>query len=1009
MSYVSLHNHSCHSILDGYQTVHEMVSRAKSLGQTAISVTDHGTMSGIIEFYNECNAQSVKPLLGCEFYFCPDTSLRDRKFTHHLVLIAMNDTGYMNLKTLDTIAYNEENMFYKPRIDEEILRQHSDGIICLSACMASIVNTENGEEWFCKFKEIFGDRFYAEIQPLNIEEQWAYNEKVIGLARKYSVPLVVTTDAHFATPADEPYHQHWVRVHNKQGYHDDENYVWSEQELRDTQWIPQEVKDEAIANTQIIADRCNVTIAFGENHYPKYPVDNPVEKVREICRENWKSRVPAGRYKEYGERFNAEMVDLEATDYLNYMLIVWDFLNWCRERSIPIGKGRGSSGGCLVGYVMGIHEIDPLIHHTEFFRFCNPQRITMPDIDTDVSQEHRQEVIDYVSERYGNVAKVMTFGYTANPEKDSLGKKAVKTAAQALDIKASLIDEINKQVKDDIAEIIDIPSELTIEQRKELVDISKHFFGRIVQRGVHASAVLVTPDSLLNYCPVEGANSSSGGERHYERMAAYDFHQIEAMGVMKLDVLGLVSLDVIDNCKKYIGHDVDIPMDDAETYKMYADGNVSGIFQMESPGMRRTAMELGVSCFDDIAATIALFRPGPIDSGYLQKFIDSKHSGNTEYPCDAMKEVAGNTYGVLVYQEQIMKIAMKMAGYNLGQADALRKVIGRKEMTKIDAAVKDFVDSSVTNGYSQEAAESVGLQIKTAGRYVFNLAHSVEYSVLSYETAYLKCHYPVQFLCAIMNSKGDQEKVLPYIEECHRLSIEILPPDYSIGNRDWTVEGNAIRCGLCYIKGVGKNLTVKPTQSWSALVAMNNKRVTENLIKAGALDYIGRSRGWMLSNLEDAQATLKRKAQCEDRIAINEQALANATTDKERAKYTRQLTQWKAKLDAAVFTETAEANYDATAGEIEVLSFSFNALPKVLCGIAKRVTEFNDKNGHAMARIAFSTKYGEFEGVVFASAWKKAKYRDRYRGWCEGITVEQGKTYEFIMKKGVFIDVRESA
>jgi DNA polymerase-3 subunit alpha len=286
-------------------------------------------------------------------------------------------------------------------------------------------------------------------------------------------------------------------------------------------------------------------------------------------------------------------------------------------------------------------------------------------------------------------------------------------------------------------------------------------------------------------------------------------------------------------------------------------------------------------------------------------------------------------------------------------------------------------------------------------------SHSVEYGLTSYVTAWLKHHYPAFYLKSLMNSKAKQEDVLPYIDECHRLSIEILPPDYSMGNRDWTVEGNAIRCGLCYIKGVGKNLTVKPTKSWSVLVAMNNKRVTENLIKAGALDYIGKSRGWMLSNLEDAQATLKRKAQCEDRIAINENALALATTDKERAKYTRQLNQWKAKLSEAEFTETAESKYDATAGEIEVLSFSFNALPKVLCGTAKRVTEFNDKNGHAMARIAFSTKYGEFEGVVFASAWKKAKYRDRYRGWCEGITVEQGKSYEFMMKKGIFVDVRE--
>lgn len=1038
MSYVSLHNHSMYSVLDGYQTVKEMVSRAKNLGQSALALTDHGTMRGIIDFYRECQKQSVKPILGCEFYFCPDITIRDRSFTHHLVLLAMNDQGYLNLKTLDSLAYQEESYFYKPRIDWEMLRQHSDGVICLSACMASIVNTENGEEWFVKYRDLFGDRFYAEIQPLNLDIQQAYNAKVIGLARKYNVPLVVTTDAHYAVPEDQQYHHLWTQI-NGTGYHDNENYLWSEQGIRDTAWIPEETKEECIAHTAEIAERCNVTIEFGGMHYPVFTDKEPSEVVRDICRKNWKAKVPKGKYKEYAERFEKEMKDLEATNFLNYFLIIWDLTRWCVEHNIPIGEGRGSVAGCLVGYLMGFHKIDAIKHGTEFFRFCNPFRVSAPDIDSDISTKNRGRVIDYIREHYGTVYKVSTYGYTKNPEKPEVGKQAVLRAVQALGKREYLAmddqqkaeeerrkktkepslqrwtrkraEVVTKQLQESLDEILTVDGEFTEEERGELLDVAKHFCGRIDKIGVHASAILVTPDSVENYCPVEGlySNDTSTGKREYTRVAAFEYHTLEDMGLLKLDILGLNTLDIIDNALNLIDEDIDmenIPLDDKDTYEMYREGNTVGVFQMESSGMQRVAKELQPNRFEDLAALVALFRPGPIDSGMLQDYIDGRHGKAVDYPCEAMKEITASSYGVIIYQEQCMKLAMKMAGYNLGEADGLRKVIGRKEMTKIAAAVKEFVERCVANGYTKEVAENVAKQIEAAGRYIFNKSHAVSYARLSYKTAYLKTHYPLQYMCALLNSRSDHEKILPYIEESKRLGIKLLPPDYSKGNTEWTIEGNAIRIGLCFIKGVGGNLKLG-ADSWESVVATNNKGVTEALIKAGALDFLGKSRGWMIGNLVGSQDALKRKQHCMERIGYYSEQRDNAIDAKAAAKAQRMIDQWKAKLDDVEFKESAAKEYDAAAGEMSVLSFSFKELPRLLTGKATRVFEKKDKNGNLMAFLTFSTDYGDIEGIVFASSWKKDKYHDRYRGWCKGITVEQGQIYEFVKdKRNVIIDAR---
>lgn len=1194
--YISLHNHSDGSLLDGYQTVQEMVARAKSLGMSAISLTDHGTMRNTIRFYEECQRNNIKPIVGCEFYFCPDVNIRDKSLTHHLVILAMNDEGYMNLKKLDTFAYNEDSYYYKPRIDWEALREHNDGLICLSACMASIVNTENGEEWFKKYKELFGDRFYAEIQPLNIEKQWEYNDKVIELARKYDTPLVVTTDAHYSIPEDKPYHSHWIRINGNQ-YHDDENYIWSEDEIRNTRWIPQDVIEECIENTSRIAERCNVTIPDSGSHYPKYPCSNPKEKVREICRSHWKKLVPKGKYKEYAERFEMEMKDLEATNYLEYLLIIWSVLSWCKEQHIPIGEGRGSSAGCLVGYLMGIHKIDPIKYHTEFFRFCNRERRSPADVDSDLSTLNRGRVIEHVKEMYGNVCKVQTLGYTKDPDKPSAGKEAVLKAWQSLFNKYKdnapmvpceeqgglMIDpswEYNpkfkiaasKFVESSIDDLQAAHISLNDEQKAELIDVAKHFCGRIDKVGIHASAVLVTPDDIVNYTPVEGCNTKNKatGEREYIRIACYDFHELEQRGNLKLDLLGLNTLDLIDKCMKYIGNDMnldDIPMDDEKAYAMYSNGNLDGVFQMESPGMRKVAKELHVSCFDDVAALVALYRPGPLDSGMMQQYIDGKNGATIDYLCNVYKEVTKNTFGVIVYQEQCMKLAMKMAGYSLGEADMLRKVIGRKEMTKIDAAVKEFITRCMENGYSHEIAEKVGMQIKAAGRYLFNKclsgrecvvthtgartkrsirelyrffhddkynksqldpwnvhgvkacsmdndgkivenyivdvresgvmpvfilvtesgkqvrctlnhkiptpdgtkllvemsvgdsvyvsdvlnthiekvsaisyecdemcydvemddpyhnfvtsngivvcnSHSVAYGRLSYKTAYLKAHFPVQFMCALLNTKDKQKDILPCIANCKAMGIRILPPSFFEGNREWEIVDNvSIRVGLTYIKGVGKELVTEKCNAfndremlttWKDIVAYNSSDVVKSLICAGALDFLKKSRGWMMGNLLETQRFTKRMAQCDERFNFYRDQYDHATNDKDKARAIRMANQWNDKINATILHEKPEVPFDNAAGEIKVLGFSFSSLPDILTGVASSVHEITTKNGNKMALVTFKTDYGDFKGSIAPFLWGHGKTRYGRNK----LFVVQGKTYDFMLKKnGQYTDI----
>lgn len=973
--FTHLHVHSDHSLFDGYQTIDEILNRVKELGQEAVAITEHGTMASIIEFHKKTLEQDIKPIIGCEFYFCEDKFIKDRAFTHHLILLAKNETGYMNLKRLNKIAFNKDDghFYFKPRIDSKELAEYSDGLICLSACLASIINTENGEKWVQYFKNIFGDDFYLEVQPHPIDEQKEYNFKLLSYCAKYKVKAVVTTDAHYSKKEDAAWHKKWIGLQKGEYYTTDTNYLWSEDELLNSNFLPQNITRELIRNTQEITNKIEIyDLAPAGNHFPTYPTNNACEKIKEICRSVWKDKVPQGHYKEYGDRFLYELSMLEKCGYTNYLLLTWDFLNWCKRNNIFTGVGRGSVGGSVVAWLLGIHHVDPIKYNLLFERFCNPERVSAPDIDNDLQTSRRGEAIGYLIKQYGNVMKIRTYSYLGN-------KSAIKRAGQVLGIEPTIVNDITKQIEE-IDDVINVRAKVN---KEKLIDTAKHFYGRMGAFGSHASAVLITPDDTINYVPIEYqgvSDESLNGERIWTQVASGDFHDLENFGLMKLDVLGLNTLDVIDNTLKQIKDKVDIynlDTNDEKVFKLYQKGDLLGCFQMDSSGMRKLAKDMKVSCFENIIALVALFRPGPLGSGLVDSYVNGKNGGRIIYLCKEIEEVLSPTYNVIVYQEQVMLLAQKLAGYTMGQADMLRKIIGRKEEDKIEKATQDFKEAVIKNGFSKEIAEYIGNQIKAAGRYIFNKSHATAYGYLSYITAYLKVYYPKEFMCALINSKKDQKDVVPYIAECKRLKIKILPPDLRKGNLEWQAEEEGIRVGLTYIRNVGPQVDTTHYKDYQDVVEHNNKKITEGLIKAGAMDFLNIPRGKMLMQLVSMQDFLKRKNTCKQKVDENSLALENAKLKndaKEIRKYERQLASWKEKLEKCTLEETTDWQEVSNCQlENEVLKFTFSEMPRVKDATIKQIKLHKDKKGKEMAFVVFSTNYREYNCTVFARQWKTWK------------------------------------
>ena len=891
MSFVHLHVHTEYSLLDGACRIDRMMDRVKELGQTAIAITDHGVMYGCIDFYKAAKAAGIKPIIGCEVYVTR-RRMEDRVHgidndPYHLVLLCENRTGYENLCKLVSEAFTH-GFYGKPRVDLELLAQYHEGLVATSACLAGGVaqylmeeDYESAKEYALKLAGIFGpEHFYLELQDHGIEEQIAVNQGVQRLARETGLPLVITNDAHYLRKEDAAMQDVLLCIQtgktvddtNRMKFQTEEFYLKSEEELR--QLFPN--CEEAFENTAKIAEMCNLEFTFHEYHLPSFPVPEGVtneEYFRQLCYDGFKERYH-NPPKEYVDRLEYEIGVISKMGYVNYYLIVWDFIRYAKEQGIPVGPGRGSGAASIVAYCMHITEVDPMQYSLIFERFLNPERVSMPDFDTDFCQERRPEVIEYVMRKYGadHVAQIATFGTMA-------ARGAIRDVGRALNFSYAETDIVAKLVPTTLhitlKEALEVSPKLKEmydgdERVKLLIDTAMSLEGMPRNTSTHAAGVVITADPVDTYVPLSRNDDTI--------VTQYTMTTIEELGLLKMDFLGLRNLTVIEDAQKEIqkmNPDFDIskvPDNDPATFAMLAEGKTQGVFQLESAGITGVCVNMRPTSIEDLTAIVALYRPGPMDS--IPTFIANKlDPRKIRYKTPLLEPILKVTYGCIVYQEQVIAIFQALGGYTMGQADNIRRAISKKKMKVIEAERKVFVygdpeqgiPGAVSNGVSEAAAQSIYDEIVEFANYAFNKAHAVCYAVVSYQTAYLKCHYPHQYMAALMTSVLDSAtKISGYIAECKEMGIPVLPPDINHSDDHFTVEGEAIRFGLGAVKNVGRALirTISakraadgPFKSMEDFLQRMgegelNKRAVENFIKCGALDCFGHHRSELLAVYE---------------------------------------------------------------------------------------------------------------------------------------------------------------
>ena len=903
MSFVHLHLHSEYSLLDGACRIDHLMDRVKELGQTAVAITDHGVMYGCIDFYKAAKAAGVKPIIGCEVYVAR-RRMADKVHgldndPYHLVLLCENRKGYENLCYLVSEAFIH-GFYGKPRVDLELLAQHHEGLIALSACLAGAVpqylmneDYEGAKNYALKLSEIFGEgNFFLELQDHGIDEQRPVNQGVQRLARETGLPLVVTNDAHYLRREDAKMQDVLLCIQtgktvddqNRMKFQTEEFYVKSEEELRSL--FPG--LDEAFENTVKIADRCNLEFTFHEYHLPAFPVPEGYTNegyFRELCYNGFRERYP-DEPKEYADRLEYEIGVISSMGYVNYYLIVWDFIRYAKEQGIPVGPGRGSGAGSIAAYCMHITEVDPMKYSLIFERFLNPERVSMPDFDTDFCQERRPEVIEYVMRKYGSdhVAQIATFGTMA-------ARGAIRDVGRALNFTYAETDIVAKLVPGTphitLKEALEVSPKLKElydgdERVKTLIDTARSLEGMPRNSSTHAAGVVITADPVCTYVPLSCNDDTI--------VTQYTMTTIEELGLLKMDFLGLRNLTVIDDAEKEIRKiDPDfsiktIPDDDAATFAMLSEGKTQGVFQLESAGMTGVCINMKPSSIEDITAIVALYRPGPMDS--IPRFIANKQDASkVTYKTPMLEPILKVTYGCIVYQEQVIEIFRSLGGYTMGQADNIRRAISKKKMKVIEAERKVFVygdpaqniPGCIGHGIPEAVAQSIYDEIVDFANYAFNKAHAVCYAIVAYQTAYLKCHYPRQYMAALMTSVLDSAtKIAGYIAECKELGIAVLPPDLNHSEDHFTVEGSAIRFGLGAVKNVGIGLIrtmVKKRQEGGPFKSLEdfiermgegelNKRAVENFIKCGAADCFGNHRSELLAvydSMMDAIAASRKK------------------------------------------------------------------------------------------------------------------------------------------------------
>jgi DNA polymerase-3 subunit alpha len=919
--YVPLHLHTEYSLLDGAIKIDELVRAAVNYRLPALAITDHGNIFGAVEFYQKVSKAGIKPIIGCEVYVAPesrfkkargvsvtrasseDTGKQDNAY--HLILLARDISGYRNLMRLISLAHLE-GFYYKPRIDNELLEQYSGGLIALSSCMKGEIpslllkgDVDSARRRALFYKNLFGpENFYLELQANGIPEQQELNKKLYELAEEIHLGVVATNDCHYLRKEDAKAHEillciqtnKTIKDNDRMRFQTDEFYFKSPEEMREEfAHLP-----EAISNTVVIAERCNLTLEIGKALLPEFITPDgsqPDEFLERIAVDGLKRRFSNAQVPEaYRLRLKEELNMIRKMGYSSYFLIVWDFIRFARERGIPVGPGRGSAAGSLVAWALRITEIDPIRYNLLFERFLNPERVSMPDIDVDFCRDRREEVIQYVQQKYGadHVAQIITFGTMA-------ARAVVRDVGRVLGMPYQEVDRIAKLIPVSVTKEINLNKAIEITpplkeayennpQIKELLDIAKRLEGLARHASVHAAGVVIAPAPLTEYTALY--KGSKGDETITTQ---FDLESIEKIGLLKFDFLGLDTLTIINSTIRYIREregDFDInniPLDDRQTYKLLSSGRTAGVFQLESSGMRELLIKMEPDRFDDLIALVALYRPGPLGSGMVDDFIKRKKGlVPVTYSPPELKDILEETYGVILYQEQVMRISNRIAGFTMGQADILRRAISKKDPLLMEELKTKFINGATQRGYSDETAKRLFELIEYFGNYGFNKSHSAAYALVAYQTAYLKAHYPVEFMAASLSAEIDKtDKIIRLINECRDMGIDLLPPDINKSDEGFTIESGAIRFGLKAVKGVGSSAIelIKEERSKGPFASFDdfltrlviapdalaqkrddkrqrlNKKVVEALIKAGAFDSLRISRKEALKELETATVT----------------------------------------------------------------------------------------------------------------------------------------------------------
>ena len=1048
-NFTHLHVHTEYSLLDGFSRVKTLVKRAKEKGMTAVAITDHGCMFGAIDFYKAAKAEGIKPIIGCEVYTAP-RKLTDKdpnydKHQGHLVLLAKDMTGYKNLIKIVSKSY-VDGFYYKPRTDMDELKKHSQGLIALSACLAGDVpraimngNYDKARKLAMEYREIFGNgNYYLEIQDHGLPEQKQVNTEVVRLSRELNIPLVATNDVHYVDKDDAKIQdilmclqmQKTIDDENRMKFPSDEFYLKSREEME--QLFPE--LEEALDNTNEIAERCNVEFEFNKYHLPRYDVPEGYTTngyFRELCQKGLVERYGEDCPEEYKERLEYELNTIENMGYVEYFLIVWDFINFAKQNNIMVGPGRGSAAGSIVAYTLKITDIDPMKYSLLFERFLNPERVSMPDIDIDFCYERREEVIDYVKRKYGedHVAQIITFG--------TMGAKiAIRDVARVLNVSYNKADQIAKEIPFELGMTIDkaMDSNPTLvelyesdAEAREVIDISKRLEGTLRHASTHAAGVVIARNPVDEYVPLY---------KHQDSITTqFTMTTLEELGLLKMDFLGLRTLTVIRDALDLIELNRDIKgytehidfskmeYDDDEVFETLSQGNTLGVFQLESSGMRNFMKQLKPNSFEDIVAGISLFRPGPMDS--IPTYIENKNNPEkVTYINDKLRPILEVTYGCLVYQEQVMQVVRDLAGYSYGRSDLVRRAMSKKKMDVMEEERQYFIHGKfddegnieipgcIRNGISEEDANKIFDDMIDFARYAFNKSHAAAYGVLAYETAYLKVHYPVEFMAALMTSiMGNSDKVVEYIRECNAIGIPVNPPDINKSFSKFSVEGDSIRFGLAAVKNVGVNIIENIVKEREANGEFKdfvdfakrldtkdtNKRVVESLIKCGAFDQISENRATLMAGYESVleSISMDRKKNVQGQISLFDAFSAQVEevpdmqlstnlpvvrefSEKERLNMEKEvlgmylsghpLSEYKSELDRKTSINMKKIN------ELKENEKTFMKLHdrEVIMGgmvIAKRI--MTTKRNEIMAFITLEDLYGAIEVVVFPQTLKK--------------------------------------